>query len=114
MCLRFKLVMINNRLDGNESYLPLEYGRILLGVNTTQDVSPNEIKQARKKGFKVDKDGRHIEGKAQRSHPRFNQVIVTIAKSVKYVDTTEKLADFLETGKLVGKDWKWTRILGLH
>ena len=37
----------------------LEYGRIVLGVNTTKDVSPNEIpKQARKWGFKVDKDGR--------------------------------------------------------
>ena len=37
----------------------LEYGRIVQGVNTTKDVSPNEIpKQARKWGFKVDKDGR--------------------------------------------------------
>ena len=36
-----------------------EYGRIVPGVNTTADVGPNEItKQAKKLGFKVDKDGR--------------------------------------------------------
>ena len=36
-----------------------EDGRIVKGVNTTVDVGPNEIpKQAKKWGFKVDKDGR--------------------------------------------------------
>ena len=36
-----------------------EYGRIVKGVNTTVDVGPNEIPiQAKKWGFKVDKDGR--------------------------------------------------------
>ena len=37
----------------------LEYGRIVLGVNTTQDVSPNEIPNKQESGDpKVDKDGR--------------------------------------------------------
>ena len=37
----------------------IEDGRIVKGVNTTVDVGTNEIpKQARKFGFKVDKDGR--------------------------------------------------------
>ena len=36
-----------------------EDGRIVKGVNTTDDVGPNEIKtQAAKFGFKVDKDGK--------------------------------------------------------
>ena len=36
-----------------------EHGRIVKGVNTTVDVGPNEIPiQAKKWGFKVDKDGR--------------------------------------------------------
>ena len=39
--------------------LLFEFGRIVKGVNTTVDVGTNEIpKQARKFGFKVDKDGR--------------------------------------------------------
>ena len=42
-----------------KAYELFEYGRIVKGVNTTVDVGPNEIpKQAKKYGFKVDKDGR--------------------------------------------------------
>ena len=96
----------------------LEYGRIVLGVNTTKDVSPNEIpKQARKWGFKVDKDGRpptlskKVKGKS--TNVLFNlglteATVDEIAKSSEiYVDMDGVLADFFgDWKKLVGKDWR--------
>lgn len=49
---------MRNYISILEKYLE-EDGRVVKGVNTTQDVGPDEIsKQAAKFGNKVDKDGR--------------------------------------------------------
>ena len=96
-----------------------EWGRIVKGVNTTPDVSTNEIpRQAKKFGNTVDKDGRpptlskKVKGKS--TNVLFN-LGLTEAKelarsSTIYVDMDGVLADFFGAwAKLMGKD-HWTKI----
>lgn len=66
-----------------------EDGRIVKGVNTTVDVGPNEIpKQAKKWGFKVDKDGRpptlskKVKGKS--TNVLYNLGLAESAKSIQF------------------------------
>ena len=66
-----------------------EHGRIVKGVNTTVDVGPNEIPiQAKKWGFKVDKDGRpptlskKVKGKS--TNVLYNLGLAESAKSIQF------------------------------
>ena len=94
-----------------------EYGRIVKGVNTTADVSPNEIsKQAKKFGNTVDKDGRpptlSKKVKGSKTNVLFN-LGLTESKEIGgsteiYVDMDGVLADFFtEWGKLMKVDNWW-------
>ena len=90
-----------------------EDGRIVKGVNTTVDVGPNEIpKQARKWGFKVDKDGRpptlskKVKGKS--TNVLYNLGLAESAKSIQFrkpnFDAEWGEAERYPEFKKIGKD----------
>ena len=89
-----------------------EYGRIVKGVNTTVDVGPNEIPiQAKKWGFKVDKDGRpptlskKVKGKS--TNVLYNLGLAESAKSIQFRNPNfhaewseaERYSEFKKIGK---------------
>jgi len=102
-----------------------EWGRIVKGVNTTPDVSTNEIpRQAKKFGNTVDKDGRpptlskKVKGKSTNvlfnlgltEGRNKNEAQELSSVSTIYVDMDGVLADFFgDWAKLMGKD-HWTKI----
>tara|TARA_B100001287_G_scaffold255541_1_gene239735 strand:- start:4733 stop:6703 length:1971 start_codon:yes stop_codon:yes gene_type:complete len=90
-----------------------EDGRIVKGVNTTVDVGPNEIpKQAKKWGFKVDKDGRpptlskKVKGKS--TNVLYNLGLAESAKSIQFrkpnFDAEWGEAERYPEFKKIGKD----------
>ena len=90
-----------------------EDGRIVKGVNTTVDVGPNEIpKQAKKWGFKVDKDGRpptlskKVKGKS--TNVLYNLGLAESAKSIQFrkpnFDAEWSEAERYPEFKKIGKD----------
>ena len=90
-----------------------EDGRIVKGVNTTVDVGPNEIpKQAKKWGFKVDKDGRpptlskKVKGKS--TNVLYNLGLAESAKSIQFrkpnFDAEWGEAERYSEFKKIGKD----------
>ena len=96
----------------------IEDGRIVKGVNTTVDVGTNEIpKQARKFGFKVDKDGRpptlsrKVKGKS--TNVLYNLGLAESVQSIKFrmpnFDAEWSEAERYSEFKKIGKD-KWIEL----
>lgn len=97
----------------------IEDGRIVKGVNTTVDVGTNEIpKQARKFGFKVDKDGRpptlsrKVKGKS--TNVLYNLGLTESIQSIKFrmpnFDAEWSEAERYPEFKKIGKD-KWIELV---
>ena len=97
----------------------IEDGRIVKGVNTTVDVGTNEIpKQARKFGFKVDKDGRpptlsrKVKGKS--TNVLYNLGLAESVQSIKFrmpnFDAEWSEAERYPEFKKIGKD-KWIELV---
>lgn len=86
-------------------------GRVVPGVNTTADVGPNEIKkQAKKFGFKVDKDGRPPliredeinELVPYKSHPVYKKAKKEFKTKQDYFKRQESLENFARSLKRHG------------